>query len=85
MSAHPPMTCKRTAELLCDYQEGMLDADDKEVIDSHMAQCAQCRAFVATYRATTALCKKVLSAAVPSDLEGKLMSFLRSHKRAGKA
>ncbi len=78
--SHGGMTCKRAAELLLDYQDGTLDMDDKGRLESHLAHCAACRAFTATYKTTTSLCRRVLAATVPSDVEDRLISFLRSHK-----
>jgi anti-sigma factor RsiW len=82
--SHGAMTCKRAAELLLDYHDGTLDVDDRQELDAHLAQCATCRAFVATYKTTTSLCRKVLSSTVPADIEDRLLSFLRS-KKTGKA
>lgn len=71
------MNCKRAAELLLDYYDGSLDADDVLTLETHMSACNTCRACAATYRATTKLCKMTLSSAVPQDTEERLLSFLR--------
>jgi anti-sigma factor RsiW len=71
------MNCKRAAELLLDYYDGSLDADDVLVLETHMSVCGPCRACAATYKATTKLCKKALASAVPADCEDRLLSFLR--------
>ncbi|MCC6809062.1 MAG: zf-HC2 domain-containing protein [Deltaproteobacteria bacterium] len=72
------MNCKRIAELLLDYHDGTLDADDVLVVETHMTACGPCRACAATYKATSKLCKKTLAAAVPQDCEDRLLSFLRA-------
>ena len=71
------MNCKRIAELLLDYHDGTLDADDVLVVETHMTACGPCRACAATYKASIKLCKRALASAVPHDTEDRLLKFLR--------
>ncbi len=71
------MTCKKTAELLLDYLDGELNVELVAPFEKHVADCGPCRTFLNTYKRTTVLCKEALLAAVPAELENRLVSFLR--------
>jgi len=74
--------CKHSAELLLDYTDGALDEDQRASMETHLSACPGCRVLLATYKKTTSLCRKALHAAVPQDVEDRLISFLRSRLRA---
>ncbi len=71
------MNCKHSTELLLEYTDGTLDEAARVDFEHHMERCAGCRILLATYRKTTTLCKKALHAAVPHDVEERVLSFLR--------
>lgn len=72
------MNCKRCAELLLEYQEGGLDASAKQAFEQHMTGCECCRVLLATYQKTSKLCCSALKAAVPADVEGRVLAFLKN-------
>ena len=49
------MTCREVADFLADYVSGALAADVRAQFDRHLSVCANCRAYLATYRATIEL------------------------------
>jgi anti-sigma factor RsiW len=72
------MTCKSVAEQLLDYLDGELTEADTRDFETHLGDCATCRALLATYKKTTSLCRKTLLAGVPKELEDRCLSFLRA-------
>jgi hypothetical protein len=77
-----PVDCQALVELLGDYVDDQLPADQKAVVDGHMHQCAPCMAFLRQYRFAPEAVRAHLLEKVPIDLEDRLLSFLR--KRTGK-
>lgn len=69
--------CKELVNLLGDYVDDTLPAADKSAVDGHMHQCAPCMAFLKQYRFAPSAAREVLLKEVPSDLENRLLSFLK--------
>lgn len=71
------VTCLSGVELLMDYLEGVLPADVHVALEAHVAGCARCAAFVASYRETPRILREATAAALPADIEASLRAFLR--------
>lgn len=52
MSALEKITCKELIEFLWAYESGELDQERREIFDRHLAVCAECVAYLDTYRET---------------------------------
>lgn len=78
MSPHP--VCRDGVEMLMEYLEGTLTADDRAAIESHVASCPRCQAFVESYRQTPRILRAATLAALPEDLAESLRVFLASRK-----
>ena len=72
--------CASGIELLADYLEGLLPKDVSADIESHVAGCPRCTAFVATYRETPRILRDATAVTMPPDLEASLLGFLRSRR-----
>ena len=59
------MTCRELVEAMLDYVAGDLPAGARAEADLHFDGCADCREYLASYRATVALAK----AAADGDAE----------------
>ena len=46
------IACIELVELLTDYLEGALPADEAAAVDAHLETCAACRTYLAQMRAT---------------------------------
>jgi anti-sigma factor RsiW len=68
-----------------DYLEGVLPADLQAALDEHVAGCARCAAFVASYRATPRILREASAAALPADVAASLRAFLRERTTAFKS
>jgi anti-sigma factor RsiW len=53
-------TCAELEEYVADYLEGSLPAPRHRATQVHLDDCATCREFVAAYRRTVGVAKKVL-------------------------
>jgi anti-sigma factor RsiW len=76
----PPQTCRDGAALLMDYLEGALPDDVRSAIDTHLAACARCVAFVRAYRDTPRILRDATAAEMPSGLVESLQRFLAERR-----
>ncbi len=71
--------CKECIELLCDYFEGTLDSETASSLEDHFKDCPPCVSFLKTYRQTSDLCKKTLTAVeIPEPVQEKLREFVKT-------
>lgn len=74
----PMLTCREMVNLLADYLDGTLDAETARALERHLAGCADCTAFLQTYKDTTHLLRQVdREAEIPEELRDRLKGFLR--------
>ena len=76
-----PITCSSGVELLADYLEGVLPDEVRAALDAHVAGCARCAAFIASYRATPRLLRDATDVSLPADVERSLRAFLRRQRQ----
>ena len=74
------VSCKTGVELLMDYFEGVLPDDMRALIESHVAGCPKCTAFVAAYLATPRILREATAAAMPPELQRSLLAYLRAQR-----
>ena len=74
-------TCQSGVELLMDYLEGVLAPGVHASLEQHVAGCARCTAFVASYLETTRVIRDVTAVPLPADREKVLLEFLRSRTK----
>ena len=70
--------CISGVELLMDYLDGVLSADVKAALDTHVAGCQRCTAFVASYIATPRILRDATDVVLPADLGAKLKAWIES-------
>lgn len=73
-------TCQETIDLLLDYLEGRLSAEEKSAVEEHLAACPPCVEFVNSYRSTPEILRKALPPAMPPEVADRLKSFLRDRR-----
>jgi len=71
------IACLTGVELLMDYLEGVLPTDAHAALDAHVAGCARCAAFVASYCATPRILREATAATLPDHVEASLKSFVQ--------
>jgi anti-sigma factor RsiW len=73
-------TCAAGVDRLMEYFEGILQPDVRLAIDAHVAQCARCAAFIASYRETPRLFRNATEVALPIDRQLSLRRLLRTRR-----
>jgi anti-sigma factor RsiW len=79
-----PVACASGVELLMDFIEGVLSPDVSAALEAHVAGCARCAAFVASYQATPRILRDATTVTLPADIEASLKAFLRARTNAFK-
>ena len=73
--------CADTEQLLFNYIEGSLDADARQKLDKHLADCPACVRYVGSYRKTIEVTNKHGSTEVemPAELQTRLKEFIQKN------
>ena len=74
------LVCRNGVDLLMDYLEGEVSPELRDSIDAHVAGCAKCVAFVASYQATPRVVREATNVIPPADLGDSLLEFLRQRR-----
>jgi anti-sigma factor RsiW len=75
-----PVACRDGVALLMDYLEDLLPPAERELLETHVAGCPRCVAFVESYRQTPRILRAATAAALPDDLVESLNRFLASRR-----
>jgi anti-sigma factor RsiW len=76
-----PIVCADGVALLMDYLEGVLPEGERAALDSHVAGCPRCTAFVWSYRETPRILRAATAAAMPPEARASLGRFVASLRR----
>ena len=74
------ISCQAGVELLMDYLERIVSDEMRTTLESHVAGCPKCAAFVASYLATPRILRDATAAAMPLALQRSLLAFLRAQR-----
>jgi anti-sigma factor RsiW len=72
------MTCQELIDVLADYLEQSLPGDVAAALERHLADCAPCRAYLATYEKTRVLGTEAQRREMPEEMKERLRQFLVS-------
>jgi predicted anti-sigma-YlaC factor YlaD len=70
------MTCREAIALLADYLDRDLTPEHIARIERHLAICAPCRAYFATYDRTRELAARVQELEIPVGMKERLLRLL---------
>ena len=71
------LTCKEVIlDYLADYLDAHLDAEALADFERHLADCAACRAYLATYAKTLDVVGRAVRVAMPPEMKVHLRRFL---------
>ena len=80
------MTCREVADFLADYIADALSAGVRTQFDRHLGVCPNCRAYLATYRATIEAGRRAFAISdaeaqteVPAELVTAILSAVRAN------
>ena len=77
------MSCKEAIALIAEFLEQTLTAETLATLERHLADCAPCRAYLATYRTTVALTGRAEGLEMPEEMKTRLRSLLLAELRRG--
>lgn len=77
MRPEPELTCAQLVELVTDYLEGRLPADQRQRFDEHVAVCEGCAAYLEQMRATIATAGRLRDSDIPPELQQRLLGAFR--------
>jgi anti-sigma factor (TIGR02949 family) len=77
------MTCRDALQRLMEYLDGELTAATLADFEAHLARCAPCRAYLATYRRTNELVAKAHRIDMPERLRAELRDLLETCRERG--
>ena len=72
------IVCMSGVEVLMEYMEGAVAPDVRAAIEAHVAGCARCEAFIASYCETPRIVREATSVEMPADLEASLLAAIRA-------
>ncbi|HEX9821906.1 MAG TPA: zf-HC2 domain-containing protein [Methylomirabilota bacterium] len=70
------MTCRELIDVLADYLEQSLGGDVAAELERHLADCAPCRAYLATYARARAIGAEAQRVEMPEEMKVRLRRFL---------
>ena len=76
-------TCASGVDRLMDYMEGILPVEVSAAVDAHVAGCARCVAFIASYRETPRILRDATDRPLPLERQLALRLVLRTHRGRG--
>lgn len=68
--------CRRLADLLLDFINGELPAEEIATLEQHIAECPPCGVFVMTYRQTITISRRLPPEPIPPDVAERLRRAL---------
>jgi anti-sigma factor RsiW len=81
-SAAEHISCQEVVELVSDYLEGALPADEASLFEQHLNFCDGCVWYVDQLRTTIATLGGVQEEDVPPETRDKLLTAFRDWKRS---
>jgi len=76
------ITCQEVVELVTDYIDRALPADEAALFEQHINFCDGCIFYVEQMRATVATVGRIEEEDVPPETKDKLMAAFREWKRS---
>jgi anti-sigma factor RsiW len=73
--------CRQVVELVTEYLEGGLAADDMLVVERHLAMCEGCATYLAQMRETIRVTGALRDEDVPPEVMDPLIEAFRSLRR----
>jgi anti-sigma factor RsiW len=73
----PEMPCRELVELVTEYLEGTLSADDRVRFEAHLDDCEYCATYVEQMRTTIRLVGRIPSESVDSEAMQALRAAFR--------
>lgn len=76
------LSCQELVELVTDYLEGALSAEEAARFDDHIGRCTGCAAYLEQIRQTIALTGRLTPESLSPEAERELLEAFRGWRRA---
>jgi hypothetical protein len=76
------ITCQEVVELVTDYLEGSLRADEADLFEQHINFCEGCERYLDQMRATVATVGRISEEDVPAETRERLLAAFRDWERS---
>jgi anti-sigma factor RsiW len=70
------VNCREAIDVFADFLEQVLRTEVGAELEAHLADCAPCRAYLATYRRTRDLTRAAERPEMPEEMKERLRQFL---------
>jgi anti-sigma factor RsiW len=80
--SHEHITCQEVVELVTDYLEGDLAADQTSLFEQHLNFCDGCVWYVDQIKTTVATAGRIREEDVPAETREQLMAAFRDWRRS---
>lgn len=77
------MTCQELVELVTDYLEGLLEAEERARFEAHLANCRGCRNYVEQMRRSVQLVGRLTEESLSPPMRDELLAVFRRWKEEG--
>ena len=74
-------TCKQIVELVTDYFEGSLPADECEKLEQHLVWCNACRNYLEQMRETARITGRISEESLSDEARDELVQLFRDWRR----
>jgi anti-sigma factor RsiW len=75
------ITCQEVVELVTDYFEGALPADEADLFEQHLNFCEGCDWYVDQMRVTVTTLGRMREESLSPEMRGRLLTAFRDWKR----
>ena len=75
------MTCRELTDFLDGYLDGSLAPETRATFDTHIGDCPECAAYLASYAATIRLVKAAGGEPVPAGVPEELVEAILAARR----
>jgi anti-sigma factor RsiW len=79
--SHDHLSCQEVVELVTDYLEGALPAEDAGLFEQHLNFCEGCVWYVDQLRTTADVAGDLREEDIPEETKDRLMAAFRNWKR----
>jgi anti-sigma factor RsiW len=77
MSTKAEMSCREVVEVVSDYIDGSLPAEDRERLDAHLTECPCCVQYVQQMRETIVALGRVDAESLSPQAQERLLAAFR--------
>jgi predicted anti-sigma-YlaC factor YlaD len=75
------LTCEQATALIRDYLAGELDPEIAATFEEHLRNCADCEAFLNTYKQTIHTVQSFNYDEIPAEVQSRVHQFLQAKLR----